>query len=96
MQLPDLTQKVGAQNAMRCLQGIKTSLPKDIDLTSNKVVQKLRKITSKYNSNQLELKLANERQGVKRLVFSAIDGEYYDKIPSKVASIVAMHLANSI
>lgn|SRR5574344_105366 len=96
MKLPDLTERVGVQNALRCLQEIKTNLPKTTDLTPNKVVLKIKKIASKYTTQQIDTMLIRERIGVKRLVFSALEGKYYDKIPPKVASIVASHLANSV
>ena len=40
--------------------------------------------------------LIRERIEVKRLVFNALEDKYYDKIPPKVASIVATYLANSV
>lgn len=96
MQVPDLKEKIGAENAMRCLLEIKTSLPKSTDLDAGKIVKKLRKITSKYNQKELDKLLISERTGVKRLVFMAVDGEYFDKMSPKIASIVATHLGNSI
>ena len=96
MQVPDLKDRIGAENAMRCLVEIKTSLPKSTDLDSTKIVKKLRKFTSKYSQKDLDKLLINERAGVKRLVFMAADGEYFDKMPLKIASIVATHLCNSV
>ena len=96
MKLPDLTERIGAQNALRCLQEIKMNLPKSTDLTPIKVVNKIKHFASKYTSTQLDTILAPERMGVKRLVFNALEGEYYDKMPPKVASIVASHLQNSV
>ncbi len=96
MKVPDLAERVGAQNALRCLQEIKTTLPKSTDLTPNKVVLRLKKFTSKYSSKDLDTMLIRERMGVKRLVFNAMEGKYYDKMPPKVASIVATHLADSV
>lgn len=96
MRLPDLTERIGAQNALRCLQEIKTNLPKNTDLTPNKVVLRLKKIASKYTSKEIDTILIRERIGVKRLVFNAMEGKYYDKIPPKVASIVATHLQDSV
>lgn len=96
MKLPDLTERVGAQNALRCLQEIKMNLPKSTDLTPVKVVNKIKHFASKYTSTQLDTILLPERMGVKRLVFNALEGEYYDKMPPKVASIVASHLQNSV
>ena len=96
MRIPDLAQRVGTANALRCLQEIKTNLPKNTDITPNRVVLKLKKFASKYSSKELDTILIRERIGVKRLVFNAIEGKYYDKMPPKVASIVATHLADSV
>lgn len=96
MQMPDLPQRVGTANALRCLQEIKTNLPKNTDLNPNKVVLKIRKFASKHSRKEIDTILLSERIGVKRLVFNALEGNYYDKIPPKVASIVATHLCNGV
>lgn len=96
MKLPDLTQRVGVENVMRCLQEIKTNLPKASDLTPMKVVKKIKNFASKYSEKELERILIKERIGVKRLVFTALEDKYYENIPPKVASIVATHLINSV
>lgn len=96
MRVPDLAQRIGTANALRCLQEIKTNLPRNTELTPNRVVLKLQKITSKYTSKEIDTILIRERIGVKRLVFNALEGKYYDKMPPKVASIVATHLADSV
>ncbi len=96
MRLPDLQERVGAHNALRCLQEIRTNLPKSTELTPNKVVLKLKNFASKYTSKEIDTILIRERVGVKRLVFNALEGKYYDKVPPKVASIVASHLQNGV
>jgi hypothetical protein len=96
MRIPDLAQRVGTANALRCLQEIRMSLPRPTDLTPNKVVLKLNKIASKYTTTQIDTLLLRERIGVKRLVFNALEGNYYDKIPPKVSSIIATYLADSV
>ncbi len=96
MKFPDLPERIGTHNALRCLQEIKTTLPKTTDLTPNRIVLVLRNIASKYTTTQLETMLLRERVGVKRLVFNALEGDYYNKIPPKVASVVASHLRNSV
>ena len=96
MKIPDLPEKVGAQNVLRCLQEIKTALPHSTDLNPNKAVLKLKKFASKHTNEELETILIRERIGVQRLVYNAIEGKFYDKIPPKVASIVATHLQNSV
>lgn len=96
MQVPNLTEKVGVRNAMRCLQEIKGILPKDVDLTPLKVVTKIKTLMGGYSQKDLELMLIKERVGVKRLVFTALEDKYYDKIPPRVASIVATHLQSIV
>lgn len=96
MKLPDLPERVGVENAMRCLQEIKMNLPKPTDLAPMKVVKKIKNFASKYSEKELETILIKERMGVKRLVFTALEDKYYEKIPPKVASIVATHLINSV
>lgn len=96
MRMPDLIDRVGGANALRCLQEIKTNLPRNTQLTPNKVIFKLKKFGSKYSSKDLDTLLIRERMGVKRLVFNAIEGKYYDKMPPRVASIVATHLTDSV
>lgn len=96
MRIPDLAERVGTANALRCLQEIKTNLPKNTDLTPNHVVARLRRLTSKYSSKDIDTILIRERMEVKRLVFNAMEGKYYDKMPPKVASIIATHLYDSV
>ncbi len=96
MQVPNLPERIGAANALRCLQEIKTNLPKVTELNPNSVVARIRNSVSKYSSKEIDTILIRERIEVKRLVFNALEGKYYDKIPPKVASIVATHLANSV
>ena len=96
MQVPNLTEKVGVYNAIRCLQEIKNILPKDVDLTPLKVVTKIKTFASKYSEKDLEVMMTRERIGVKRLVFTALEDKYYDKMPPKVAGIIATHLQNIV
>lgn len=94
MQVPDLTERVGVHNAIMCLQDLKAILPKNIDLTPLKVVTKIKSFASNYAEKDLDLMLIKERINVKRLVFSALEDKYYDKIPPRVASVVANYLCN--
>ena len=96
MQVPNLTERVGATNAIRCLQEIKMNLPKQTDLSPNITVLKIKKAASKWSSKQLDTILVRERVAVKRLVFNALEDKYYDQVPPKVASIIATHLMNSV
>lgn len=96
MKMPDLPERVGTHNALRCLQEIKMNLPQPTDLSPHRVILKLKKFASYYESKDLETVLIRERIGVKRLVYNAMEDKYYDKMPPKVASIVATHLLNSV
>ena len=96
MQMSDLGERVGAHNALRCLQEIKMSLPKNSEMNPVKVVKRLKHFATQYSGKQLDTMLIKERIGVKRLVFSAIEDKFYDKMPPKVASVIATHLLNSV
>lgn len=96
MQIPDLTERVGKYNALKCLHEIKMNLPKSSDMTPVKVVKRIKYYTSQYTPKQIDTMLIKERVGVKRLVFSAMEDKFYDKMPQKVASVIATHLLNSV
>ena len=96
MKLPNLAEKIGPQNALRCLKEIKEQIPKISDFSTTKIVKKIKNFASKYSANELDTILIKERIGVKRLVYTALEDKYYDKIPPKVASIVATYLQNSV
>ena len=96
MQMPNLGERIGANNALRCLQEIKMNLPKNSSMSPVRVVKRLQHFASQYSAKQLDTMLIKERIGVKRLVFSALEDKFYDKIPPKVASVIATHLLNSV
>ena len=96
MQVPDLEKKVGAQNTMRCLYEIKMNLPRSTDVVPEMVVKKIKDFASQYTEQDLERLLIKERINVKRLVVNALEDKFYDKIPPKVASIVASHLQSIV
>jgi len=81
---------------MRCLNEIRTTLPKiQDDISPSKIVTKLQKVTEGMDKQQLETILRMERLKVKRFVFNALEGEYYE-IPPKVANIIATHIQDSV
>ena len=96
MGMPDLGSKVDPNIAMRCLQEIKTNLPyANQTLTPSKIINKIQNVSQYFDKSQLEQTLRLERNKVKRFVFSALEGEYYE-IPPKVANIIATHLEDSV
>lgn len=96
MGMPDLDSKVDPGAALRCLQEIKTNLPKaNQNVTPAKVISKIQNVAQYLDKSQMEHTLRLERTKVKRFVFSALEGEYYD-MPPKVANIIATHLEDSV
>ncbi len=95
MGMPDLESRVSVNTALKCLNEIRTNLPKPQELSPGKIVMKLQKVTEGMDKQQLETILKFERLKVKRLVFNALEGEYYD-VPPKVANIIATHLQDSV
>ncbi len=95
MGMPDLENRVGVSTALKCLSEIRTNLPKPQELSPSKIVLKLQKVTEGIERQQLEHMLKSERMKVKRLVFNALEGEYYEVAP-KVANIIATHIQDSV
>ena len=95
MGMRDLDNRVSVPTTMKCLNEIRTNLPKTHDLSPSKIVMKVQKITEGMDKQQLETMLRAERLKVKRFVFNALEGEYYE-IPPKVANIIATHIQDSV
>jgi len=96
MGMQDLDNRVSVPTTMRCLNEIRTTLPKiQDDISPSKIVTKLQKVTEGMDKQQLETILRMERLKVKRFVFNALEGEYYE-IPPKVANIIATHIQDSV
>ncbi len=95
MGMPDLESRISVNTTLRCLNEIRTYLPKAQELSPSKIVLKLQQVTQGMDKQQLETLLKPERMKVKRLVFNALEGEYYDVAP-KVANIIATHIQDSV
>lgn len=96
MGMPDLPSKVDPYTAMQCLQEIKTNLPTNARaLSPSKIINKIQNISQYVERPQLEQMLKLERPKVKRFVFNALEGEYYEVAP-KVANIIASHIEDSV
>lgn len=96
MDMPDLAQKVDTNVALKCLQEIRTNLPApNQNLTPNKLITKIKNVSQYFDKSQLEQKLKTERVNVRKFVFTALEGEYFD-MPPKVANIIATHLEDSV
>ncbi|MDR1327079.1 MAG: hypothetical protein LBJ74_01590 [Heliobacteriaceae bacterium] len=96
MQTPDLQAKVDPNTAIRCLQEIKTSLPgSEQVLSPSKILKKVQNISNYMDRPKLEQFLQFERPKVKRFIFNALEGEYYEIAP-RVANLIAAHIEDSI
>jgi hypothetical protein len=96
MGMNDLDRKLDPNTALKCLQEIRTNLPKpNMNLTPQKIIHKIQNISQYFDRTQLEQTLKLERTNVRKFVFTALEGEYYD-IPPKVANIIATHLEDSV
>ena len=95
MGMQDLDTRVSVPTTLKCLNEIRTYLPKPQELSPSKIVLKLQKVTEGIERPQLEQMLKQERMKVKRLVFNALEGEFYEVAP-KVANIIATHIQDSV
>lgn len=96
MEAPDLDSKVDQKSALRCLQEIRTTLPAmSQDVSPAKILSKIQNVSQYFDKSQLEQALRLERLKVRKFVFTALEGEYYEMAP-KVANIIAMHLQDSV
>ncbi len=96
MGMADLNEKMDTNAVLRCLQEIKTNIPTTPQtLTSAKLIEKIQNVSQYLDRPQLERVLRLERSRVKKFVFTALEGEYYNIAP-KVANIIATHLEDSV
>ena len=96
MGMADLNEKMDTNAVLRCLQEIKTNIPSTPQtLTSAKLIEKIQNVSQYLDRPQLERVLRLERSKVKKFVFTALEGEYYNIAP-KIANIIATHLEDSV
>ena len=96
MGMQDLDVKIDTNAVLRCLQEIKTNIPKNQQtLEPAKIIKKIQNVSQYLDKSQIERTLRLERNKVKKFVFTALEGEYYEIAP-KVANIIATHLEDSV
>lgn len=96
MGMADLNAKMDTNAVLRCLQEIKTNIPRtQQSLAPSKIVDKIQNVSQYLDRSQIEQTLRLERNKVKKFVFTALEGEYYEIAP-KVANIIATHLEDSV
>lgn len=96
MGMSDLDKKIDPYAALKCLQEIKTKIPAHTqDLSPSKIITRIKNVSEYLDRSELEQKLSLERVKVRRFVFTALEGEYFE-LPPKVANIIATHLEDSV
>ncbi len=95
MEMDDLNKQVDPRIALRCLQEIKMNMPQTKDVTPSKLIQRIQNISQYVDRAQMEQILKLERQRVKRFVFNALEGEFYEIAP-RIGNIIASHIEDSV
>lgn len=96
MGMDDLTNKIDPRTVMQCLKDFRDLIPaKPLNLSPNKIVNKIKALSDYMDRSKLELLLKPERAKVRRFVFSALEGEVVD-MPPKIACIIASHIENMV
>lgn len=96
MGMNDLDEKIDSNAALRCLQEIRANLPSiSGSLTPERIVEKIQNVSQYVDRSHIERTMRLERNKVRRFIFTALEGEYYD-MPPKVANIIATHLEDSV
>ena len=96
MGMNNLDEKVDSNAALRCLQEIRANLPSPArGVTPGRIVERIQNVSQYVDRNHIERTLRLERNKVRRFVFTALEGEYYE-MPPKVANIIATHLEDSV
>ncbi len=96
MGMSDLAEKIDARTVMHCLKEFREFLPaQPLNLSSTKIVNKIKALGDFVDRAQLELLLKPERARVRRFVFSALEGETVE-MPPKVAYIIASHIESVV
>lgn len=95
MYVDGLEEQVDPTLTMKCLDDIAEEMPGATEINKNHLVEKVKQIAELYDKTKLEQMLQLERQKVRRFVFNALEGEYYD-IPPRVANVIATHLQHGV
>lgn len=95
MYVDNLEEKVDPTVTMRVLEDIGRNLPSATEVNTNLLVDKIKATASMIDRQKLEAMVQVERPHVKRLVFNALEGEFY-KMPPRVAAVIASHLEHSV
>lgn len=95
MYVDNLEEKVDPTVTMRVLEDIGKNLPSATEVNTNMLVERIQATAALMERSRLESLVQLERPNVRRLVFNALEGEFY-KMPPRVAAVIASHLEHSV
>lgn len=95
MQMDDLHKRVDKEIALKCLNDIKTNLPKPKYINPGKILARMSSLFATVPREKIEQVVINERPSVKEFVTMAYDGDY-SQISPKLADIITQHLEESV
>ncbi len=95
MYVDNLEEQVDPTLTMKCLDEIADNIPGATEVNKKRLVANLKTVVENYSKPKLEQMLQMERQYVRRLVFNALEDEYYEMSP-RIAKIVASYIQNGV
>lgn len=95
MYVDDLEEKVDPSVTMRVLEDIGRNLPSATEVNTKMLVDRIKATAEMMERQKLESLVQLERPNVRRLVFNAMEDEFY-KMPPRVAAVIASHLEHSV
>ena len=95
MYVDGLEDKVDPTLTMKCLDEIADNIPGATEINKKRLVRNIKAAVEGVSKPRLEQMFQMERQNVRRLVFNALEDEYYDMSP-RIANIVASYIQSSV
>lgn len=95
MYVDNLEEQVDPTLTMICLDEVADKIPGATEINKKRLVAGLKASLEGVSKPKLEQMLQMERQYVRRLVFNALEDEYYEMSP-RIAKIVATYIQNSV
>lgn len=95
MYVDNLEDKVDPTLTMKCLDEIADNIPGATEINKKRLVRNIKAAVEGLSKPRLDQMFQMERQNVRRLVFNALEDEYYDMSP-RIANIVASYIQSSV
>lgn len=94
--MDDLESRLDASLVERCLSEIKSSLPKSKKINKTRLSSRLYNIVNNSNNSKISNIINKERDYIKELVKSSVQGAEVDCVSPYVADIVCSHLEEKL